>query len=127
RTAVASMCCRDCGKVIAKETSLTGILDFVAGAEARGLDVQRQGAVLLRRMVGSAETNAWVLRWGGGGRPRGRIQKRPPRPLPGRARRRDHAASRPGLNVREQMVAASSEPIRKISDAMASIPDEKPQ
>jgi hypothetical protein len=44
RTAVASMCCA-CGKIISKETMLSGILDFVAGAEASGWGFDERGFV----------------------------------------------------------------------------------
>jgi hypothetical protein len=43
--AVASMCCGGCGKVISKETTLSGILDFVAGAEAAGWIFNEKGRV----------------------------------------------------------------------------------
>jgi len=39
------MCCRDCGKVISKETMLSGILDFVASAEASGWTFDAKGFV----------------------------------------------------------------------------------
>jgi hypothetical protein len=45
RTAVASMCCRDCAKIISKETTLSGILDFVASAEAGGWTFNERGFV----------------------------------------------------------------------------------
>src|SRR5262249_14706633 len=51
QTTVASMCCGSCGKVISKETTLSGILDFVASAEAAGLDVQREGVRMLPRVL----------------------------------------------------------------------------
>jgi len=37
RTAVASMCCRDCGEVLAvNDVPLSELPDFVASSEARG-------------------------------------------------------------------------------------------
>jgi hypothetical protein len=38
------MCCA-CGKIISKETMLSGILDFVAGAEASGWGFDERGFV----------------------------------------------------------------------------------
>jgi hypothetical protein len=45
RTAVASMCCGGCGKIIPKEVPLSGILDFVASAEAAGWAFNEKGWV----------------------------------------------------------------------------------
>ena len=39
------MCCRDCAKIISKETTLSGILDFVASAEAGGWTFNERGFV----------------------------------------------------------------------------------
>jgi len=45
QTSATTMCCRHCGKVISKETTLSGILDFVAGAEATGWTFNENGFV----------------------------------------------------------------------------------
>ena len=45
RTSVASMCCRNCSRVIAKETTLSEISDFAAGAEANGWTFNASGFV----------------------------------------------------------------------------------
>ena len=45
QTAVASMCCVDCGKVISNETTLSEILDFVASAAANGWTFNEKGFV----------------------------------------------------------------------------------
>jgi len=46
QTAVASMCCADCGKVHSvSDVPLGEILDFVAGAEAQGWTFNAKGLV----------------------------------------------------------------------------------
>jgi len=46
QTAVASMCCADCGKVLSvKDVPLGEILNFVAGAEAQGWTFNERGFV----------------------------------------------------------------------------------
>jgi len=46
QTAVASMCCRDCGEVLAvDDVPLSELPDFVASAEARGYTFSAGGFV----------------------------------------------------------------------------------
>jgi hypothetical protein len=45
RTAVASMRCGDCGKIVTQETTLSGILDFIDRTEAAGWTFNARGFV----------------------------------------------------------------------------------